>query len=405
MTTMPWPSRSTTADAPSCGFMAKLSSRRMCTALEYPVSMRRAFSFVIAAGAAAVVPMSCAGDGSGGGHDCEPSPTLVCAEPVGYTSQVSGDADDCALWVHSLDSSLSLVIGTDKATSGGLYVWDLTGQELQRIPLARPNNVDVRQGVLVDSVMLDLAVASLRGNGGLKAFAVDPSSRLLADVTADGGLEVPEVDDPYGLCLYSRPGDGALFAFVTSRSGDSAEAVHQYLLEGDGGGRVRGSFVRTLGVGAIGSLVEGLVADDVAGHIYAAEENVAVHKFFADPAVGLNQPIASFATDDGISGDREGLAVYACSDGTGYILLSSQGNSSLKVYPREGSGDDPDSHPLILTVKTLGATSSDGIDATSASLGASFPQGLVVKHHSPGGNFALFAWEDVAGGIVAGCPP
>lgn len=353
----------------------------------------------------ALLPLACRGRNSDGSSACQSGPGLICAEPTAYTASVPGDADDCAIWIHPVDPSLSLILGTDKASGDGLHVWSLQGEALQRLAVARPNNVDVRQEVLVDGVMQDLVVVSLRRGGGLRVFRVDPLSRLLSDVTAPGGLSTTEVEDPYGVCLHHRRDDGALFAFVTSRSGASARGVHQYALRGNGAGLVEGLFVRTVGASTIKSLVEGLVADDAAGHLYAAEENVAIHKLVADPVLALDEPIAAFAIEDDIRGDREGLALYACSDGTGYVILSSQGNSTLKLYPLQGADGNPDFHPLLLTVKTPGATSSDGVEATSLDLGPGFPQGLVLKHHSRGRSFALFPWASISGGLLDSCPP
>lgn len=347
----------------------------------------------------------CSGGGSGGGSRCEPGPGVVAAVPTVFTGRVRGDADDCALWIHPTDAALSLVLGTDKS-SGALHAWDLAGVELQRLDLADPNNVDVRQDVPIDGAPADWAVASLRaGAGGLAVVGIDAGTRLLVELSNPTGLPTPEVDEPYGLCLYRRPADAALFALVTSRSGASRGRIFQYRLEGDGAGGARATFVRSLGDGTIAGLVEGLVADDDAGYLYAAEEDVAVHKLAVDPDAGPGTLLASFALDDAIRGDREGLALHSCLDGTGHLLLSSQGDSSIKVYPREGFGGDRHAHPLLLTVCAPDASSSDGLDATSAALGAAFPLGVVVKHDSSGRRFALFAWEAVAAGVLASCPP
>lgn len=54
--------------------------------------------------------------------------------------------------------------------------------------------------------------------------------------------------------------------------------------------------------------------------------------------------IVAFAKSDGISGDREDLAIYKSGNGTGYLLLSSQHNSTINVYRREGDGGDPHKH-------------------------------------------------------------
>jgi hypothetical protein len=150
-------------------------------------------------------------------------------------------------------------------------------------------------------------------------------------------------------------------------------------------------------------VVEGLVADDELGYLYAAEEKIGIHKFYADPARG-DARLAFFATGDGITDDREGLGIYKCDDGTGYLLLSSQGDTTVKVYPREGAPGNPHQHNLITTIATKGAVETDGLEVTSVPTSTNFPYGFLISHNSPGKNFSLFAWEDIAQNYLKICP-
>ncbi len=84
---------------------------------------------------------------------------LGCTEATGQTPQVqatvetepvpsSGDAaDDAAIWGHPADSSLSLIIGTDK--DSGLAAYDLAGVQVQFLADGELNNVDVRYDFLL----------------------------------------------------------------------------------------------------------------------------------------------------------------------------------------------------------------------------------------------------------------
>src|SRR5262245_6788521 len=87
------------------------------------------------------------------------------------------DADDPAIWVHPTDSAKSIVIGTLK--NGGLAVFDLGGQTIQRIDYddedARQNNVDLLYGVTLGGLTRDLAVVTDRGLDHLRVFSVDPA--------------------------------------------------------------------------------------------------------------------------------------------------------------------------------------------------------------------------------------
>ena len=57
---------------------------------------------------------------------------------------VEGTADDPAIWVHPTNPALSVVIGTNKRTEGGLHVFDLNGVQLQFVSGGKHNNVDLR---------------------------------------------------------------------------------------------------------------------------------------------------------------------------------------------------------------------------------------------------------------------
>jgi 3-phytase len=90
------------------------------------------------------------------------------------------DADDPAIWIHPIDPSKSVIIGTDKdKDSGGLYVWDLQGRQIQHVQLPGPNNVDVRYGFDLGERVVDIAVTNLRSLKEIKANAQDrPSDRI-----------------------------------------------------------------------------------------------------------------------------------------------------------------------------------------------------------------------------------
>ncbi len=286
-------------------------------------------------------------------------PAEITAYARVYTGAVTGDADDPAIWIHPTDPALSLIIGTDKA-GDAVYVWNMQGQQLQRIPLINtPNNGDVRYGMEVGGAPVDIYVVGAEDPSRVVVFKIDPNTRALSDITTAGGILTPQVKAPYGVALYRRSHDGAMYVFVDSNGGTTG-VLHQYQLFDDGAGRVRGVFVRSFGLEYNGHHSEGIVADDDLGYVYIAEEDCCVHKFYADPAMG-NLRLAVFAQADGIESDREGLAIYGCADGTGYLLLSSQGNKRIKVYRREGDLDNPHSHTLVTTIYTPELTSTDGL--------------------------------------------
>ena len=106
--------------------------------------------------------------------------------------------------------------------------------------------------------------------------------------------------------------------------------------------------------------------------------------------------LALFGTT-GFAGDREGIALYARADGTGYLLCTDQraGGSEVRVFRREGRPGDPHDHDEALAVIAGGADATDGLEATSAGLGPRLPEGAIVAMNSAGRNFFVFDWRSV----------
>jgi 3-phytase len=325
--------------------------------------------------------------------------TLMVAHKAS-TDTVIYDADDAAIWIHPTDPSQSLIIGTDKGTypNGGLFVWNLDGTLRQRINISHPNSVDVRYGFSLSGQLIDIAVVTMRDHEEIRAFKIDPDSLTLTDVSTKDKMRV--FASPLGLALYKRPSDGAFFAFVSSASTKIDKRLWQLQLEDDGSGGVKATLVRDFW--DFSTEVEGMVADDELGYVYIAEQEVGIHKYYADPDMG-NEELAFFAQDDGIVGNREGLAIYTCQDSTGYLLVSNPGNKCIKVYPREGSGGDPNSHPLMTTIYNTIKKGGDGIDVTSAPVSEDFQHGFLAWHDQKAKLFRLYAWDDVAQGYLTTC--
>lgn len=331
------------------------------------------------------------------------------------TAALPADPDDPAVWRHPSDPSRSLIIGTIKvaAPSGGIVVFGVDGGIRQTISgIDRPNNIDVEYGVQLGGKTVDIAVATERLKRQLRLFRIDPDAGRLADL---GGLPIltgqeGEAGAPMGIALYRRPADGAVFAIVAPKEGPTAGYLWQYrLLERDG--RLAADFVRRFGVFSATTLrseneIEAVSVDDALGYVYYSDEADGVHKWHADPDhPGAASELAHFARD-GFRGDREGIAIYARPDGTGYIVVTDQlpSNSEYHVYAREGASGNPHDHSRELAVLRGGADSTDGLEIFSGGLGPQLPQGAMVAMNSSARNFLVFRWEDVAAAIAAHKP-
>lgn len=324
------------------------------------------------------------------------APAPQALRPVVVTEQVAGDSDDPAIWIHPTDPAKSLILGTDKG--GGLYTFDLAGKILAdrtRTGLARPNNVDIQQGVALDGQRVDVAIVTERDGGRVRVYR-------LPEVTAidGGGIEVfagdpPELRTPMGVALYHRPSDGALFAIVSRKTGPAEGYLWQYRITGDGNGGVRLEKVRQFGAFSGGEgEIEAIAVDDDSGYVYYSDEWAGVRKYAADPdAANANAQLAILGTT-GFREDREGISIYKTGARTGYILVSDQQANLFRVFPREGTAKGLHDQPEIAAIP-VSTIESDGSEVTSIPLGPNFPRGLFVAM-SEGKVFQLYRWEDLA---------
>lgn len=303
-------------------------------------------------------------------------------------------SDDPAIWIHPSAPELSLILGTDK--QGGLHIYHLDGTE--RAVIARgshPNNVDVLYGFQLGARTVDLAVMTTRGEHarGLQVWAIDPATREFSDVTAGGTIPILPRDEPYGCGVYKSARTGAAYAFVTSKSG----AVEQHLLRANAEERVTAEKVSGY---KFKSIVEACVADDELGVVYFGVETGGVWKMSAEPSPDPRPTRIAKVGEHGLRSDVEGLAIYHGPNGTGYLIVSSQGNDTFKIYERGGE------NRFVATIAPVAGKfgdveDTDGIAVTSRALPPLYPKGLFIAQdgrNSPARqNFKLFAWEDIAG--------
>jgi 3-phytase len=311
-------------------------------------------------------------------------------------SHHSGDtADDMAIWIHPTDPSLSLLIGDDK--DGGLMVWDLTGRELQYVDGTAYNNLDVRYnfplagtystGTAHSAVAL-LGVSD-EGGSQIDFFKVNPSSRRLESA---GSVDIPI--SPYGGCMYFSVPTG-IYYFIAP---DDGGATVQVEIRDGGNGQVAGTLVREFDVGGT---TEGCVADDLLGHLYMGEEGGGIWKYGAEPDDGAARTQVDSTESGHLVADVEGLSIYYASSSTGYLLASSQGESMVVVYEREGSNSFLHKFHVGSNGAIDDVTGSDGLDVTNFPLGTGFSTGLFVIHDTDnsGGdasNVKLVPWASIA---------
>ena len=320
--------------------------------------------------------------------------SVLTAAPVTETTPVLTDgeaAGDVAVWVNGANPSASLVFGTD--IRGGLESYDQKGKRVQRLtrPAGTTNDVDVRGGFPLGGRTVALAAT---GGRSMSFFRIDAATRQLSDV---GAHTNGWVGAEFGaFCLYRSGATGHFYAFLTQPDND----IVQYELF-DEGGLVDAREVRGW---PLGSPARSCVADDETGRLFISQRSGVV-RYNAEPD---RSPLARTEIDrvggDGhLTGQVTGLALVAQPGKRGFLLASSQGDSTYAVYRRGRDNGWLGQRQVVDGPRADGCSASRGIEALATNLGPDFPAGLFVcqdGHNTPPGpsghqNFKLVRLEDV----------
>ncbi|MCQ8188757.1 phytase [Streptomyces rugosispiralis] len=364
--------------------------------------------------------------------------TATAETPTLFDDAAGGDAsaDDPAIWRDPDDPTRSLVLGTAKV--GGLRVYDLAAREVQSLPApkapgagdkpGRINNVDVIEGT-------DLAVATDRGRDKLVVYSVDPGRGTgpVKDVTAQDSApyifsadqdEVNKQATAYGLASWKDRKTGRIHAVVTQETTNKVALLE---LTKEAGGTYGYRTIRTIGIPTAFTLpngkrwapcedpgeqpyLEGMRVDPANGMLYAGQEDVGVWRMRADltgeptlidkvkdygvpytqdPGTGECVP----GEDPGFGGDHlvadvEGITLLERPGGGGYVVVSSQGDSTFAMYDR----DPAKGNAFVRSFRVVagrgegaidGADGTDSLDIVNESFGGKYPQGLAVIQDAP----------------------
>lgn len=297
-------------------------------------------------------------------------------------------ADDMCVWIHPTDVEKSTIIGTNKKQ--GLCVYNLKGELLYNYLVGKVNNVDVRDGFDYKGEKISVVTASNRSNNTITVHKVNNDGTLEDLVQEPIKSNLAEI---YGLCMYQTSNE--TFVFLSGKSG----GVEKWKLVATEFGVV-GELLTTI---QIGSQTEGMVADDVFGFVYIAEEDVALWKYNADDLTKERVLVAK--TDEvNLKDDFEGVTIYKKSKDTGYLILSSQGNNSYAVFDRVSN-----QYIKSFTIEEGnidGTNDTDGIDVTSVSF-SNFPKGFFIAQDGQNKdadvisnqNFKIVDFKDVLKGL------
>lgn len=309
-------------------------------------------------------------------------------KPTVVTEKTKHDTDDPAIWIHPTTASNSLIIGTDKDSNGGLFLYDLNGKIIKKsIPLKRPNNVDVAYKLKAGNSTIDIAVTTERETNKIRVFSLPKLEPI-----DNGGIEifVDEIErSPMGIALYTRPSDGEIFAIIGRKNGPSGSYLWQYQLEVTMG-IVSAKLIRKFGNYSGKKEIEAVAVDNELGFVYYSDEQSGIRKYYADPLKKDNNEIAFFGQND-FKSDNEGIAIYKKNETTGYILVSNQQANTFIVYTREENSHKKNKHTKIAEIP-VATIECDGADATSIQICKKFPNGMMVAM-SNGMVFHYYDWN------------
>ncbi|MDA9094436.1 phytase [Gammaproteobacteria bacterium] len=310
-----------------------------------------------------------------------------------------GDAaDDPAIWFNAEQPSKSLIFGTDKRS--GVHVYDLTGKALGFTELGSINNIDLR--TLYNKNRSDTYFfVSNRTTQSIDMWAYKDSDIRLDIIDMNFALaKEPLIQmlsniNIYGICAGNDPQLG-LIVFATEDGGPSVE-LWQY----------SNNTLKLLTTFSNNGESEGCVYDDENRTLFISEENTngVLKAYQVNDSLDFDSAIIIDSRAGNIGGDPEGVAIYKTSLLSGYVVLSSQGDSKYNLYNREAPYNYIDSFRVgnSLYAAIDGTSDTDGVAILSNNLNRDFPMGIMVvqdgynfdKDQAKNQNFKYLSFKDI----------
>ena len=312
-----------------------------------------------------------------------------------------GDAaDDPAIWVNKNNPSNSIIFGTDKKS--GIYSYNLQGQELSYTNLGRINNVDTRSMNLGDDESVSdftFLFGSNRTLGSVDLWVFEDNKTR--QKLKNNSWEVPSKPSfrgksniiVYGICAGIDPKYG-LVAFLTEDTGPRVEVWNLT----DNGLDLITTFNN-------GGESEGCVYDDFNRTLFISEEEVrgVLKAYRLDDSFDFSEPYIVDSREGQIGGDPEGVSLYKTSNNSGYLILSSQGDSKFNLYDRNYPFDYITSFRIGSSKSIDNVTDTDGIETINFNLSDEYPEGIMIAqdgfnkdgYETKRQNFKIVSFKDV----------
>ena len=283
--------------------------------------------------------------------------------------KMDGNADDPAIWINTADIKNSIVFGTDKYN--GIYSYDLDGNILGFSKSGSMNNIDLRS---IDNKTY--------------VFATDTSNNTInLWVYEDIDLDIASKEGKFSLREKSDfSGDTNFLAYGACAGISQANELIVFVTEAKGSGVQLWIFndrklnlLRTFN-NSDAYESEGCVFDDENNLLFISEENKkgVLRSYELKTTLTLDDEFIIDDRNGYIVGDPEGLAILKQQNNKGYLIASSQGNSTFNIYERNRP------HKYIKSFKIGGSkytdqvSDTDGIEIVNLYLNADFPDGMMV---------------------------
>ena len=312
-----------------------------------------------------------------------------------------GDAaDDPAIWLNKSNPSNSIVFGTDKKS--GIYSYNLQGQELSYTNLGNINNIDTRTiNVGDDENISDFTFlfASNRTLGSVDLWVFEDNE--IRQKLKNNSWKVPSKPSfrgksdiiVYGICA----GIDAKYGLVAFLTEDTGPRVEVWNLTEDG--------LNLITTFNNGGESEGCVYDDQNRTLFISEEEVrgVLKAYRLDDSFDFSEPYIVDSRDGQIGGDPEGVSLYKTPNNSGYLILSSQGDSKFNLYDRNYPYDYITSFRIGSSKSIDNVTDTDGIETINFKLSDEYPEGIMIAQDgynkdglwSKKQNFKFVSFQDI----------
>ena len=312
-----------------------------------------------------------------------------------------GDAaDDPAIWVNKSNPSNSIVFGTDKKS--GIYSYNLQGQELSYTNLGNINNIDTRTiNVGDDENVSDFTFlfASNRTLGSVDLWVFEDNE--IRQKLENNSWKVPSKPSfrgksdiiVYGICA----GIDAKYGLVAFLTEDTGPRVEVWNLTEDG--------LNLITTFNNGGESEGCVYDDQNRTLFISEEEVrgVLKAYRLDDSFDFSEPYIVDSRDGQIGGDPEGVSLYKTPNNSGYLILSSQGDSKFNLYDRNYPYGYITSFRIGSSKSIDNVTDTDGIETINFKLSDEYPEGIMIAQDgynkdglwSKKQNFKFVSFQDI----------